>query len=411
MMNILVMHERAVLARRREVSLRSALLLVATMACLPLPVLAADPITGDTFTPYASYGIYYDSNLLRQSEIARQSGAQLSDRWTRAAVGIRMDKDIGRQKLTADASVYRADYDNFNQFNNTGKDLTANWKWALGNRFSGNAGVNYMEGLTSFDDYRSMQRSIQTQTKTYVDGSWRFHPSWALNAAYSHYDLGYDLEVQKPSERTLDITDVGVDYLARSGNKVGMVLRHIEGDYTYADINSYTQNEVKAKIDWQVTGKTMLQFLGGYAKREYAINPQRDSNVPSARLTAYWKATNKTAVSLAAWRELGATDNLAANYARNQGVSLASTWDATSKISVDGLVMAEKRSYNGVSVIQGLDPLNRSDDYRNALLGVTYKPTSYWRIRAAVFRTTLDSNIPSASYSTDGAHISTRYEF
>ena len=80
MMNILVMHERAVLARRREVSLRSALLLVATMACLPLPVLAADPITGDTFTPYASYGIYYDSNLLRQSDIARQSGAQLSDR-------------------------------------------------------------------------------------------------------------------------------------------------------------------------------------------------------------------------------------------------------------------------------------------------------------------------------------------
>lgn len=73
--------------------------------------------------------------------------------------------------------------------------------------------------------------------------------------------------------------------------------------------------------------------------------------------------------------------------------------------------MAEKRSYNGVSVIQGLDPLNRSDDYRNALLGVTYKPTLHWRIRAALFRTNLDSNMPSASYRTDGAHISTRYEF
>ncbi len=398
--------------KRRDVSgygdyvLVSALAFVGVMTCLP-----ALAIEGDTFTPYASYGIYYDANLLRQSDAVRQSGAQLSDRWTRAGVGIRMDKEIGRQKLTADVSAYRADYDHFNQYSNTGKDGVANWKWALGNQFSGNVGVNYAQALTPFEDYRSLERSMQTQTKTYVDGSWRFHPSWQLNTAYSHYDLDYDLASQQPSERTLDITDVGVDYLARSGNKVGMVLRHIEGDYKYADINSYSQNEVKAKVDWQITGKTLIQFLGGYAKREYAVNPQRDSGVPSARLTAYWKATNKTAVSLGAWRELGATDNLAANYARNQGVSLASTWDATSKISVDGLVMTEKRSYNGVSVIAGLDPLNRSDDYRNALLGVTYKPTSHWRIRAAVFRTTLDSNIPSASYSTDGAHISTRYEF
>ncbi|ABR90958.1 Uncharacterized conserved protein [Janthinobacterium sp. Marseille] len=398
--------------KRRDVSgygdyvLVSALAFVGVMTCLP-----ALAIEGDTFTPYASYGIYYDANLLRQSDAVRQSGAQLSDRWTRAGVGIRMDKEIGRQKLTADVSAYRADYDHFNQYSNTGKDGVANWKWALGNQFSGNVGVNYAQALTPFEDYRSLERSMQTQTKTYVDGSWRFHPSWQLNTAYSHYDLDYDLASQQPSERTLDITDVGVDYLARSGNKVGMVLRHIEGDYKYADINSYSQNEVKAKVDWQITGKTLIQFLGGYAKREYAVNPQRDSGVPSARLTAYWKATNKTAVSLGAWRELGATDNLAANYARNQGVSLASTWDATSKISVDGLVMTEKRSYNGVSVIAGLDPLNRSDDYRNALLGVTYKLTSHWRIRAAVFRTTLDSNIPSASYSTDGAHISTRYEF
>lgn len=398
--------------KRRDASgygdyvLVSALAFVGVMTCLP-----ALAIEGDTFTPYASYGIYYDANLLRQSDAVRQSGAQLSDRWTRAGVGIRMDKEIGRQQLTADLSAYRADYDHFNQYSNTGKDGVANWKWALGNQFSGNVGVNYAQALTPFEDYRSLERSMQTQTKTYVDGSWRFHPSWQLNAGYSHYDLGYDLESQKPSERTLDITDVGVDYLARSGNKVGMVLRHIEGDYKYADINSYSQNEVKAKVDWQITGKTLIQFLGGYAKREYAINPQRDSGVPSARLTAYWKATNKTAVSLGAWRELGATDNLAANYARNQGLSLASTWDATSKISVDGMLMKEKRSYNGVSVIAGLDPLNRSDDYRNALLGVTYKPTSHWRVRAAVFRTTLDSNIPSASYSTDGAHISTRYEF
>ncbi|WP_353153194.1 XrtB/PEP-CTERM-associated polysaccharide biosynthesis outer membrane protein EpsL [Herminiimonas fonticola] len=385
-------------------------LLAGALTCVSAQA-AEESAAVDTFTPYVTFGAYYDANLLRQPEAAKQSGAALSDRWTRAAIGLRMDKELGRQRLTADLSANHSEYDRFNQFSNDGKDLLANWKWVAGNQFSGNVGTSYSEGLTPFDDYRSFERSIRTQRKNYVDGSWRFHPSWQLNAAYNRFDLRYDTQAQNPSERNLDMTDIGIDYLAKSGNKVGLVARHIEGRYPYADINSYDQNELKAKVDWQLTGKTYLQFLGGWAKREYAANPQRDSSVPSARLTAYWKATGKTAFSLGVWRELGATDDLAANYARNQGVSVGSTWDASSKISVDGLIMTEKRDYNGVAVIQGIAPSDRDDRYRNAMLGVTYKPTTHLRVRASVYRTTLDSNIAEASYRTNGIQINTRYEF
>ncbi len=393
-------------ARRALPSLPPLLhrLLFAAGALSCVPALALE---GDTFTPYVSYGINYDANLLRQPD----SQGKESDRWTRAAVGVKMDKEIGRQELTADLSANHSDYDRFNQFDNTGKELLANWKWVLGNQFSGNVGTSYSEALTPFEDYRSLEPNIRTQTKNYADASWRLHPSWQLNAGYSRYDLRYDLESQQPSERNLDIFETGIDYLARSGNKVGVVLRHIDGEYPFSPINTYGQNEVKAKVDWQVTGKTFIQFLGGWSKREYDVNPQRDSSLPSARVTAYWKATNKTAVSLGAWREIGATDDLAANYARNQGVSLASTWDATNKISVDGLIMTEKRDYNGVSVIAGLAPLDRADRYHNAVFGVTYKPTRHWRIRASVFTSKLDSNIASESYSTDGILLNTRYEF
>ncbi len=385
-------------------------LLAGALTCAPVQA-AEESAAVDTFTPYATFGAYYDANLLRQPEAAKQSGAALSDRWTRAAVGLRMDKELGRQRLTADLSANHVEYDRFNQFNNNGKDALANWKWVAGNQFSGNVGSSYSEGLTPFDDYRSFERSIRSQQKNYVDGSWLFHPSWQLNAAYNRFDLRYDTQEQNPSERNLDMTDIGIDYLAKNGNKMGLVLRHIDGEYPHADINSYEQNEIKAKVDWQVTGKTYLQFLGGWSRREYATNPQRDSSVPSARLTAYWKATGKTAFSLGLWRELGATDDLAANYARNQGVSLASTWDATNKISVDGMLMREKRDYNGVAVIQDIAPSDRDDRYRNAMLGVTYKPTSHWRVRASVYRTTLDSNIAEASYKTNGVQINTRYEF
>lgn len=396
-------------ARTRSLYARSihGLMPLALFAGALVPAYAQVKVPeGDTFTPYVGYGIYYDANLLRVP-----AAAEHSDRWTRAVVGVAMDKKWGRQRLTADLSANRSDYDYFDQYNNTGKDLLANWNWVAGNQFSGNVGTSYSEGLTPFDDYKGLERSIRTQQKNYVDGSWRFHPSWQVNAAYNRFDLRYDTPIQDPSERKLDVADVGIDYLAKSGNKIGLVARHIEGEYPYADINAYQQNELKAKVDWQLTGKTYLQFLGGWAKREYASNPQRDSSVPSARLTAYWKATGKTAFSVGMWRELGATDDLAANYARNQGVSLGTTWDATSKISVDGLLLTEKRDYNGVAVIAGIAPSDRDDRYNNAIVGVTYKPTTHFRVRASVYRSTLDSNVASAKYKTNGALITTRYEF
>lgn len=390
--------------RRGKATSSPQILLLAVGALACTPAFAAE---GDVFTPYASYGIYYDANLLRNPDYLGRD----SDRWQRASVGVKVDKEIGRQELTADLSANHSDYDRFTQFDNTGKELQANWKWVYGNYFSGNLGTSYSEALTPIEDFRSLEPNIRTQTKNYADVSWLIHPSWQLNAGYSRYDLRYDLDSQQPSERNLDITDLGFDYLARSGNKVGVVFRHIDGEYPYATINSYEQNEVKAKVDWQISGKTWLQFLGGWAKREYNNSPQRDSSEPSARLTAYWKATGKTAFSLGAWREIGATDDLAANYALNQGISLGATWDATQKISVDGLLMTEKRDYNGVSVVAGIAPLDRNDRYHNAVLGVTYKPTRHWRIRASVYRAKLDSNIASEAYTTNGILLNTRYEF
>jgi hypothetical protein len=55
--------------------------------------------------------------------------------------------------------------------------------------------------------------------------------------------------------------------------------------------------------------------------------------------------------------------------------------------------------------------LDRNDRYHNAVLGVTYKPTTHWRIRTSIYRAKLDSNIASEAYTTDGILLTTRYEF
>lgn len=361
---------------------------------------------GDVFTPYVGYGVFHDDNLLR----APDGGNRVSDTWQRTTFGLRVDKTISRQRLTADVSINDTKYDHFDQFDNDGRKIGANWNWAVGNHFSGNVGTRLSEELTPFED--TFASSVRTQRRTFIDGGWRFHPSWRVKAAYSRDGLEY--EDIPSAELQLDTSEVGIDYLARSDNRAGLLLRHSTGDYPNAPAGvsgNYTQDEIKANILWQLTGKTGLEFLGGWAQRRYDDSAARDFTGPDARLTLNWAATGKTSFKLATWRELGSSSDLSANYSRNTGVSLGANWQATSKLGVDASVSAEDRDYNGIAFLPGIPPSDRSDRYRKDAIGVTYFPLRQWSVRAAVYRRQLDSNVTQKKYSANGIQLTTRYEF
>lgn len=375
--------------------------------CLSLlTTLPAQADEGDVFTPYVGYGMFHDDNLLR----APNGGNRVSDSWRRTTFGVRVDKSISRQQLTADLSINDTRYDRFDQYDHDGRKLGANWKWALGNHFSGNVGSRLIEDLTPFED--TFTRSVRTQRRTYIDGGWRFHPSWRVRAAYSRDGLDYE---EIPSAKLqLNTSEVGIDYLARSHNRAGLLFRHSVGEYPNSNIgtaSNYTQDEIKANILWQLTGKTGLEFLGGWAQRRYNDASARDFTGPDARLTVNWEATGKTSFKLATWRELGSSSDLSANYSRNTGTSVAATWQATAKIGVDASASVEDRDYNGIAFLPDIPPSERSDRYRKDTIGITYFPLRQWRVNASVYRQQLDSNLTDKKYSTNGIQLTTRYEF
>lgn len=361
---------------------------------------------GDVFTPYVGYGVFQNDNLLR----APDGGNRVSDTWQRTTFGVRVDKTISRQRLTADVSINDTKYDQFDQFDNDGRKIGANWNWVVGNHFSGNVGTRFSEELTPFED--TFASSVRTQRHTFIDGGWRFHPSWRVKAAYSRDALDY--ENIPSAELQLDTSEIGIDYLARSQNRAGLLLRHSVGDYPNAPVGiagNYTQDEIKANVLWQLTGKTGLEFLGGWAQRHYDNSAARDFSGPDARLTVNWAATGKTSFQLATWRELGSSSDLSANYSRNTGVSLGANWQATSKLGVDAAFSSEERDYNGITFLPGVPPSDRSDRYRKDAIGVSYFPLRQWRIRVSVYRQQLDSNVTQKTYSANGIQLTTRYEF
>ncbi len=403
---------------KRKTRVRMCALLV-SMTC-PLAY-AADP--GQVVVPYVQYTYLHDDNLLRLSspEAAQAAlgSSKLSDNVQSKVGGLRFDRMISRQHVMLDASATKNTFDYFRQFDNDGRDLKADWAWVLGERFSGNVGYIYSRSLTPFQNLRVLQTNIRTMDTKYANAAWQLHPDWTVRVQASQFGLSYDLPTLQPNNFTQNLAEVGLDYTARSGSIAGVQARRTTGRYPFDVVvgagslnNSFTQEDYKAKIVWLYSGKTKLQFLGGLTQRERnsaaSGNGFRGFN---ARVIADWTPTGKTAFKANLWREIGGVNDVDANFALTTGASVAAVYLPTAKLRVDGLVDYERRNYNGASIITGITPSGRRDDYEKASLSLTYSPTTSLSLVLAVSREKLQSNIANFSYLSNGISLTSRYEF
>jgi exopolysaccharide biosynthesis operon protein EpsL len=373
-------------------------------------------------TPYAGLGVAYDSNVLRLRDAAAANAmglGGLSDTIRRGTFGLALDKSISQQRLTANVNVAKVAYDRFAALDHIDKNAGVNLNWHAGDHVQGNAGVNYSQGLTPFIDFHELAANIRTQTNQFVDGAWMFHPSWRVRAGLEHSKLWYDLASQQPSNNSQNQGELGVDYIARSGSSIGLQGRHIVADFPVPEqtngqqvFNGYKQNEMKGKVDWLLTGKTSLHFLGGWVSRKQDQFSARDFSGMNSRVSADWSPTGQVDVSVSAWREIGAVDDLSSVYSLNRGASLASAWKYSSKIRLIGQVNYVKRDFSQSTASGTVGATNAQNDVlRNAGLTVAYTPTDKWEIRMSGVRSTQTSDAPDGGYTSNGVLLNTRYAF
>ena len=353
--------------------LPTPLALAAALACCP-----AQADFSDTIKPFILLGSSYDNNLLRLSDNA-PANVQRSDRATQAVAGFLLERPIGRQKLTGHAKVSRVTFDHYDQLNYNGKDFVLDLDWELGNRFDGNIGGSYVQVLTPFNDFHVEERNLRTQRRAYANGGWLLHPSWRVRAGFQRDKFTYELPAQSLNDRNEDRSEIGVDYIARSGSKVGLVARHIKGSYTntrrigttFLDQN-YEQDELKANVVWLYSEKTQVQVLAGYAKRKHDTFTERDASGLNGRVTAQWKPTGKLRFSADAWREFSAVESTIVTNSLNRGGSVNATWDISSKLQANAGLRREKRKFERLPyVFFNGDP---SDTTRATTVGLAYQP-------------------------------------
>ncbi|MDB5793348.1 MAG: Exopolysaccharide biosynthesis protein EpsL [Massilia sp.] len=251
--------------------IRSHPLAVLVAGAVSLPVcLPAFAIPGTPFDLYGRIGWARDDNLLRIADDAPAFDNQRSDSWTTVEFGGVVDKTWGRQRLLGVAKVSKVSFDHFRQLDYDGKDFQGSWYWQLGNQFSGELGATYEQTLAPYTDFRSEERNLRERHRSFFKGAWKLHPRWEAHTALSHERFDYALAVQSYNDRTEDVLELEARYLAPSGSTVGLVLRRIEGDYPnrrpFAQTlltDDFTQDELKARVDWKAGGAVTVQALAG----------------------------------------------------------------------------------------------------------------------------------------------------
>lgn len=344
----------------------------------------------DTIHPFVAIGYTYDDNLLRLPE-NYAPGQQREDRATQAQAGIVVERPIGRQRLTGTAKVSRVTFDHYSQLDYNGKDAKADLAWQLGNHLYGNLGGSYVQTLTPFSDYSSEQRNLRTSRRQYVNGAWRFHPSWQVRSGFTRNKHQYELPQQRANNRIEDLVEAGFDYLAPSGSKIGLVARRLSGKYLdprringVALDDNYKQNELKASINWRFSGVTYIEVLAGYAERKHDFFSGRDSSGANGRASLTWAPLGKLRFNAEAWREFAPVENFVVSNSLNKGVSVGATWDATAKVQATASVRRENRDFEQLPSIDFTG--NPSDRATSAQIGLTYAPTLRSQLSVSAFR-------------------------
>lgn len=349
--------------------------LAGLLVCAP-----ALAVPGTALDLYGRIGWARDDNLLRIPDDEPAFDNQRSDSWTTLEAGAVYDRTISRQRIVGHVKLSKVKFDHFSQLDYDGRDIQGTWYWQAGNRFEGRLGATYARTLAPYTDFRSDERNLREQRRGFFEGGWKLHPRWEARTAFSRDKFDYELAAQSYNDRTEDVVELEGRYLAPSGSTAGLVLRRIEGDYPNRRpfslsplTDDFTQDELKARVDWKLTGATTLQALAGYARREQPSFGSGRTSGFNGRATVLHEPTGKIRYRASVWRDFAPLESYVVSYTLNKGISAGATWDARAKIRVDADAIYERRDYQPRAGSAATMPDSSLDDtLRTASVKVTW---------------------------------------
>ncbi|MFC5768678.1 XrtB/PEP-CTERM-associated polysaccharide biosynthesis outer membrane protein EpsL [Thauera sinica] len=365
-----------------------------------------------------SQTFYYDSNLYRLPDGFAAPKGERHDTVSITTAGIVFDRAYSRQRLRASLAMSSNRYAVHDDLDYDSPAAQLSWNWQLGNRWSGLFSYQYSETLGGFEDYGTTNRSLSRYSRGSASADYWLHPDWAVGAGASKTANNYDEGLSVRDESETNAYDLNVTYRPSTGNRVVLTLRNTDGLYPNRPdiagaLRRYTQREARVNADWRLTGALRVSGYIGETRRSYEREDNRGFEGLTGRLAFDWLPTGKTSVNLGWRREIGADEDVFANYAVTEVLSLAPTWRATSKLVVGANWERRQRDYGGDPRVLP-DSVRRPDrsetTYRYGV-NLSYQAARNVALSLSYARQERDVELATRRYSADTVFLSGSLSF
>lgn len=373
----------------------------------------------DTFQPFVSDSVIYDSNVFRLSgkldpHAVLPHGASKSDVMNQLSAGGTINYTLSRQRFVLDLRVDDNRFAHNQSLNNTSTNDRAAWYWNLGRQLSGDAGYAYRRSLAPFAYNQTFRKDIISEHEAFLDADYAFHPRWKITTGARWLESAHSNQARTVLNRQSATGLVGLNYLTPSNNSVGMEYKFSEVDLPNRQLsqatlidNHYQVQAVSAKLAWALKEKLQLDGQFGYTSLQNRHFSQRDFSGETWRLALGWTPTAKTQLNLAGWRELYPSQLVNASYVVAEGVSLSPVWSATAKLTFETKISYETRDYTGLSLGNG----ERHDKLLRGQAVMIYTPLRNVEINLAYRADQRHSTQLFADYMDNSVFASARFQF
>lgn len=353
----------------------------------------------------------HDTNIFRTANNTE------SDNITSYQLGLKLDKKISLQRVTAKAIISHNRYNSNDRLNFTSKEFEAAWHWALTPRLTGKLSANRSEFLNDFNDTRETRKNIRVAQNQQFLADFNPYGGWHYLAGISRRTSKNSQAFNEDASFSANAVDFGVRYDFPSGSTVTLMNHARKGKFDDRQVDparlfddKYKEYESGVELDWPLTVKSRIIAGGSYLKRKHDNFSRRDYSGFQGFLGYDWSPTERINVSLNAKSELNSFQTNTDSYTRRNELNLKPTYKLTPKTKLRGIFTVAERKFLGsgnVSQTRG----SRDDNYKAIGIGAEWNPTQQSAIELSVLRYDLNSNDNTFDYDGNAVYLSGRIEF
>lgn len=361
------------------------------------------------FTFFLTVGASHEDNVLRlENENEARSLLGTSDMadWYRF-FGAGFHGLIAREKQRFDlrGEVQHRTYDRLSQFDHTSGRFRGAWHWRAGEKTRGDIGYRFRRELRSFSNQSIPTKDLAEESAVFASVERQIAQRWLLRLAAESADLTFSASPLLQKQRSTVETELR--YAASQQSTFGLLTTYTQSTFDQDDRQDFSGWSVGPLVRWRPQSNLTIAANLAYTHQGLDVaQPGIDEfDGITGFVSANIEISSSVGVILRGFRDISDLGGEIPLYTVRNGVSIAPTWQITSKVTGRAQLELQYREFNAASVF-GED---REDDYSHSELWLDFAVAPRWLISIGVGAEHRDSNVDSRDFDDVTVHANIRF--